>query len=138
MHTRRSGAIAVMIVLIVGAAAIIVASSSLLLSMGDIDEGYTAQRGSEALAVADGCIEETTRRSRLDENYGIGAGTINLTVSNGSCTIDVSDIGTSPEKRRVDVTGTSGVYHRKLRAEYTLTTDTRPVVSVTSWEELTD
>ena len=120
-----------MTVVIIGAAALLMAFTASMLGLGELEMGYTSQRGSEAFSVADGCTEETLRRIRMDTSYGVGAGTINLTVSNGSCTIDVTDLGSG--QRRVVVTGTSGDYNKKVQVELTLTGN---VIAIDTWAEL--
>lgn len=129
-HTDR-GFAALVTVVIIGAATLLMAYNATLLGLGELDMGFTSQRGSEAFSVADGCMEETLRRIRIDTVYGVGSGTINLTVSNGSCILDVTDLGGG--QRRLVVTGTSGSYNKKLQVELTLTGN---VISIDSWAEL--
>lgn len=129
----QSGVAALMTVVIVAAAALIIAQSAALLGIGELDLGYTAQRGAEALSVADGCMEETLHRIRLNTSYGVGAGDINLTVTNGSCVIAVIDLGSN--QRRVTVTGTSGDYNKKIEVTLTLS---GTAITIDSWEEKSD
>ncbi|MDA2936201.1 hypothetical protein MYX06_03210 [Patescibacteria group bacterium AH-259-L05] len=131
--SHKSAVAALLIVIIISAVALLMAYSASILGIGELDIGYTAQRGGEAFSVADGCVEETLRRITLDSNYGIGAGLINLTVSNGSCTIQVSDLGSS--RRRIVVTGTSGVYNKKIETEITLSSTP---ITIDTWQETTD
>jgi hypothetical protein len=129
---RRDGAAALLTIIIVSAAVLIMALNASLLGLGELDLGYTSQRGGEALSIADGCMDETLRRMRLDNNYGVGVGTINLTVSNGSCTIDVSDLGSN--QRSISIIGTTDLYNKKLLATTTITA-TGNIVVVNEWEE---
>lgn len=130
---NQKGVAALLTIVIVAAAALIMAYSSSLLGLGELDLGYTSQKSSEAFAVADGCMEETLRRIRLDTNYGVGVGDINLTVSNGSCIINVKDLGGN--QRRITITGTSGDYNKKIEAEITLSGN---VIAIDSWQEKSD
>jgi len=127
----QSGVAAMMTVVIVAAAALIIAQSATLLGLGDLDLGYTAQRGGEARSIADGCMEETFRRIRMGNSYGVGVGDISLSVTNGSCVISVADLGSN--QRRVTVTGSSDEYHKVIEAELTLNGS---AITVDSWEEL--
>lgn len=134
MQTRYPrGVAALFTIVVVAAAGLLVAYSAAMLGIGELDAGYTSQRGSEALSVADGCLEETLRRIRLNTSYGVGAGTISLTVTNGSCRIAVTDLGS--DQRRIEVTGTTDSYNRKLRAELSLVGN---VITITSWQERDD
>jgi hypothetical protein len=100
-HAQR-GAVALITVIILIAATLVMVTSGLLISLGDVDNGYTIAQGDEALTVADGCLEETLRRLRLDSSYG--STTENLTVANGSCVVDVV-ITMQISKRRLQSLG---------------------------------
>jgi len=128
-NKQKGGAI-LLIVIIIAAATLIMAYSSSVLGLGELDLGYISQKGSEAFSITDGCIEETLRRIHLNTNYGIGAGTINLSVGNGSCAIDVMDIGEN--RRRITVSGTISDYTKKIETELILNGN---IITVTSWEE---
>lgn len=129
----KSAVAALLTVIIISAVVLIMAYTASMLGLGELDLGYTSQKGAETLSVADGCIEETMRRIRLDTNYGVGAGEISLTVSNGSCIIQVTDLGGN--QRRITVVGTSGDYNKKIQTEITLDNN---VISINSWEEKED
>ena len=129
INKQKGGAI-LLIVVIIAVATLIMAYSSSILGLGELDLGYTSQKGSEAFSIADGCIEETLRRIRLNTNYGIGAGTINLSVDSGSCAIDVVDLGEN--QRRITVSGTISDYTKKIETELILNGN---IITVTSWME---
>ncbi len=129
----QKGVAALFIVVIITAAGLIIALSAALLGLGELDLGYTSQKGGEAFAVADGCVEETLRRIWLDNNYGIGAGAINLSVSNGSCIINVEDFGSN--QRRITATGTVSNYNKKIEAEIDFSGN---VMNINSWIEKDD
>ncbi len=128
---RTNGVAALVVVVVIGAAALLMGLTSAALGLGELESGYTAQKSSEAFGIADGCLEETYRHIRLDTGYGVGAGTINLTVDNGSCTIVVTDLGSG--QRRIVATGSTGDYHKKIQAEITLSGN---VITINSWQEL--
>ncbi|MDA2922328.1 hypothetical protein MYX07_03620 [Patescibacteria group bacterium AH-259-L07] len=127
----KSAVAALLVVIIVSAVALLMAYSASILGIGELDLGYTAQQGAESFSIADGCIEETLRRIRLNPNYGIGAGQIGLTVSNGTCIIQVTDLGSN--QRRITVAATMGEYHKEIEATLTLTGN---IISIGSWREV--
>lgn len=129
---KQRGAAALLTILMIGAAVLIMAYSTSLLSIGELDLGYTHQKAGAAFAVADGCMEETLRRIRLDTNYGIGVGDINLSVPGGSCIITVTDTGGGT--RDIVVVGISGDYHKRIQVTLTLTGN---VITIDSWQEIT-
>lgn len=133
LRSGKDGVAALVTIIVVSIAALIMAYSSSILGLGELDIGYTSQRGMEAFHVADGCMEETLRRIRLLTSYGVGAGTISLTVSNGTCAIDVVDLGGN--QRQITVLGTSGSYNKKIRVVLTLSGN---VIAINSWEERND
>jgi hypothetical protein len=130
LHKEIQGAAALVTVVTIMAATLIIGLSVSSLGLGELERGYTAQRGTEALTIADGCAEETLRRIRRDISYGVGRGNINLTVNNGTCTITVADIGGGG--RNITVIGTSGEYNKKIEVEITLSGN---VITIDSWEE---
>lgn len=136
MPEHPAGFSALLTVLIVGVAALIMATSASLLGLGELDLGYTYQKGGEAFSVADGCMEETMRRLRLDAGYAVGAPVV-LSVVNGSCTITVENIGGN--QRRLVILGQSGSYYKKLQAEVTITPQgSLNIITLNSWEERSD
>lgn len=127
--SNESGLAALLVIVIVAAAILLMSFSALLLGLGELDLGYTSQKGGEAFFVADGCLEETLGRIRSEPSYGIGE-EINLSVSNGLCIINVIDIG--GDQRRITVLGKSGDYNKKIEAEISLSGN---VITIDSWKE---
>lgn len=123
------GAAALVTIVIVAVATLAMATTTARLGVAELETGRTASEGGEAFAVADGCMEETLRRVRIDTNHGVGNGTTTHTTSNGSCTINVSADGSA---RTIVITGTHGAYHATMQGELSLTGN---VISITSWEE---
>lgn len=130
---KQAGVAALLLVVIISSAALLMAYSAALLGLGELDMGYTFQKGSEALAVADGCLEETLRRIRLDNSYGLGAEDIALSVINGSCIINVDDI--SGGRRMVNIKSAIGDYYKKIEAEILLSVN---AVEIDGWRERDD
>lgn len=130
----EKGIAAVLTIVIIAAATLIMASSASLLGLGELDLGYTSQKGGEAFALADGCMEEVLWRINLDLTYGVGAGQINLSLSNGSCIINITDLGAN--RRRITILGASGSYNKKIEAEITISAQNVPIID--SWAEKTD
>ncbi|MBD3311545.1 MAG: hypothetical protein GF349_03545 [Candidatus Magasanikbacteria bacterium] len=120
------GVAALLTIVIVGAAALIMAYSTSVLGLGELEMGYSSQKGDQALLLADGCIEEALNRLRLDAGY-TGS---NLYLGDGSCIIGVSGVGGS---RVIFATGTVDIYTKVIRVEATLSGSN---VDVTTWEEV--
>lgn len=125
---RQSGLVALLAIIIISAASLIMVLNASSLGLGELDLGYTASEGGTAFYVADGCMEEALERIRKDTSYGL-SGTISLTVSNGSCTIDISDSG---DDRTVTVLGTSSDFNKKIEVGLTLAGN---VITINNWEE---
>ncbi|PIT92171.1 MAG: hypothetical protein COU08_03750 [Candidatus Harrisonbacteria bacterium CG10_big_fil_rev_8_21_14_0_10_42_17] len=128
----NAGIAALMTIVIISAATLIIAFSASLLGIGELDIGYTSERGAEALSVADGCFEETLRRIRLDTGYKVDESEFVLTVENGYCTISVTSVG----GRTITVQGTSDEFNKTIEAVVTIMNGNE--LSITSWEEKTN
>ena len=124
---KERGVAALVVIVLVAAAALIFVQGAALLGLGELDLGYTSQKGSEAFSVADGCMEEALQRMRLNAGYTGGL----LNVSNGSCTITVT--GSNPYT--LMVLGTTGNYNKRIEAAITLSGN---VITINSWEELSN
>lgn len=131
MRVRQEGMAALMSVVVIGAAVVLIGVSSMLLGVGELNMGNVMAEGQEARSIAEGCVEETLRRIQLDQAYGVGVGTISLNIGNGSCSVVVSDLGSS--RRRVLVTGISNGYVKDIVVEVRLSGAS---VSLDSWSEV--
>ncbi len=120
------GVAALLTVLIVSVAALVIAFSATILGMGEMDMGYTAQKGQEAYSLANGCTEEALRHLQLDGNWT--GGTLNFV--EGTCIMGVVANG---DKRTVTVLSNINNYYKKLKVLATVGTST---VAVTSWQEV--
>lgn len=127
LHSQK-GVAALITIVIVAAAALIMAYSASLIGMGELDLGYTAQKGDEAFSFTDGCLNEAYHRLSSDPNYTGGS----LSVSEGSCIISVTGSGNN---RNIVVTGTVDEYHKKIQADIIFSGNN---LTVTSWQEVSD
>lgn len=130
-----SGFSALLTVLILGVVSLTLAYSASILGLGEMEQGYTAQKGGEALFVADGCLEEALRRLRLNDGY---TGSPDLSVGSNSCTITVTPNGS---QRDIMVSGRSTEYYKKIRAIATVTgqpPSALNTITLDSWEERSD
>lgn len=129
---NNRGIAALLIVVILSASSLLMAFTAALIGLGELDMGYTLGQGSSAFSVADGCTEETLRRIRLDNNYGIGAGTMNLSILGDTCEINVTGAGAG---RTINVLSATGNNFSK-NIETDITISALNVITVTSWKEL--
>ena len=130
---KEQGVAALLTIIIVSAATLIMAVATSFLGLGELELGYTSQRGGEALSLAEGCLEETLRRTRLDVNYSANT-TTTLTISNGSCIIYIERSGLNATTTVLGtVTGGDYNYNKKVRATYTLSGN---VITLDSWNEV--
>jgi hypothetical protein len=127
ISVNKSGIALILVVIIVGAAALIIALNIALLGLGELDQGYTSQKGGEAFSFADGCMEETLRRLRIDNTYS--GGTLNL--PNGNCIINVTSNG---DNRIIITTSTVHSHSKVLQMDVDM--DGSNVITVNSWQEL--
>ena len=129
--SSQSGAAALLTVLIVTAAGILLATNAAFLGLGEVDNAFVSGQAGETLSLADGCVDETMRRMRLDPNYGVGAGTMTLTMTDGSCDIDV--VNTGGGARTITVSATHNAYHKNIEARVTIVGTS---VTLDAWLEI--
>lgn len=122
---QQNGAAMLLLVILLTASALIAASSVLFLGLGELDMGYIYQCGEEALAVADGCLEETLRRLKLEPGY-IGG---NLDLGNGSCIIGVSG---SVANKIINATSTVKNCNKIIESNISISSG---VATVNTWRE---
>ncbi|MEK7453097.1 MAG: hypothetical protein AAB614_02570 [Patescibacteria group bacterium] len=128
-QNSQRGFAALLTIVVVSVAVLILAYSASILGLGELDLGYTSQKGEEAFAIADGCMEESFRRLRLNVVY-LGE---TITTSNGLCVISVVAVGSD---RTITVTAnTTDFYYKKIEANITLSSDILPVITINSWAE---
>jgi len=117
---------ALLTVIIVSASALVIAFSASMLGIGEMDMGYTAQKGQQSMSFTNGCVEESLRQLQLNSNWGGGT----LSFGDDSCIIGVVADG---NKRNLEVIGTTDNFTKKLQV---LSVVDNGNVSVTSWQEL--
>ncbi len=120
------GIAALMIVVVIGAAALILALSSSFLGLGELDMGYTAQKGGEVASLADGCMEEALRQIQLDNNYA--GETLNL--EGNSCIIGIQ---TNGNDRTITVSALVSDYGEKIQTNITINSG---LITLNSWQKL--
>ncbi|PLX28387.1 hypothetical protein C0581_02560 [Candidatus Parcubacteria bacterium] len=128
ISNSTKGIAALLTIVIIGAAALLMAFSASILGLGDLDMGYVAQKGKQASAFADACLEEGLHRLRLDENYSGNA----LSLGENSCIISITAQG---QDRIIVVESQLGDFYEKKQAELTLNNNS---ISLSSWEVISD
>lgn len=132
-HRGQNGFATLATMVVVFFVALLLAMGIQFLGLGELQHGYTSNLGEQAFAIGDGCVDEALQRLRFSSSYAGGT----VTHGDDACTIAVSGSGGT---RQVDVAATvNGHIVREIRAQVALTAASpRNVVSVTSWEELTN
>lgn len=130
---NQRGIAALIVVIIIGAATLLIAATASYLGLAQLEMGFTSSKGIEASSVADGCMDESLYRIRRDSTYGLLISPISLSLGNGSCIINIVDLGSN--QRRVTVTGTVSNYNKKIEEVITVAGG---VITVNSWTELSN
>jgi hypothetical protein len=122
----QNGFLAIIVVIIISVSALIIVQNNANLSLGDLESGFGYSKGEDAMIIAEGCANSVISQIRKDDNYGL-SGTINMTLDEGYCTIDVIDGGSD---RLIEVSGTVGLYTKKIVID--LTVNNREI-NINSW-----
>ncbi|MCX6796528.1 MAG: hypothetical protein NTW06_03460 [Candidatus Falkowbacteria bacterium] len=125
---NQQGVAMLLAIVLLTAAILVIATSVFFLGLGELDMGYTYQCGEETFALADGCMEETLRRIKINPGYYSG----NLDLGKGKCIIKVSD-GVANQKI-ISLTASSTVNNCNKRITATSTISNNEVI-VTAWSE---
>jgi len=120
------GVAALLTIVIISAAVLIMALSSAILGLGELDMGWTSQKGGETFALVDGCLEEVLRQLQLDNNYNGGT----LSFVGNSCIISVVSNGNN---RIINVSGTVSDYTKKIEANIDID---GILITLNSWKEV--
>lgn len=120
-------------IIILGAGLLVVATSALIVGLTQQESGYAVSRGGEARSLADGCMNEDLLRIDRDASWGLDGGAMPFTAPNGSCTMQVSDLGGG--NRQIDIRATVAEYTAHIRATVSIA-GVAPVIL--SWEERSD
>lgn len=138
IHSKRQlrygsrGVSLLIAIIILGSSLLILSTSALVIGLGQRESSTISERGGEALSLADGCLEEAYIRIKRDVLWGL-SGPVLFTAPNGSCTLQVSDLGGST--RSIDATGVVLDYTKHIRSQYSIL---GAVSTVLSWEERGD
>ena len=124
-YKNQEGAALLLAVVLLTAAVLVMATSVFSLGLGELDMGYTYQCGEETFAIADGCLEETLRRIKLNSTY---SGT--LALGRGSCTIGVTT-GTA-NQRIINIAATVNNCNKRITATSTISNGE---VTLDAWSE---
>lgn len=124
-HDKR-GMAALFTVIIISAAALLMAFGASMLGLGEMDMGYTAQKGQQSMSFVNGCAEESLRQLQLNANWPGQA----LNLNEGSCIIEVVR---DENSYNITVFGTVDSFVKKLQV---LAIIDNGIVSTTSWQEV--
>ncbi|OGF26844.1 hypothetical protein A2303_01765 [Candidatus Falkowbacteria bacterium RIFOXYB2_FULL_47_14] len=116
VKNNKSGFATLVAVIIIGAVSLVMAKNATILDLGEINAAFAYDRGEEALAIAEGCVEETIRRFTLDPDYS--ANGFNLSLGSGNCVIDTVANGIV---REITVVGRTDNFYRTVNAAISLT-----------------
>ena len=121
---NRKGFLAMSTVLIVSAIVLAIAVSTSLMGIGEGKTGLLHWQGSNALYLAEGCMEDALLKLRANVSYSGGT----VTRPEGSCTVTVAGSGTYT----ITVTATNITSTRQIQAVATRSGK----VAISSWKEL--
>lgn len=122
---RQQGFVVLLLILVIASVVFVIAYNAVLVGLRELEMGYTAHKGEEVHALAEGCIEETLRQFSFDSNYVGG----DISVGNGTCTIVVTN---DNGNKVVTVDAQVGKYYSTIEANVTISTS--PYI-INSWEE---
>ena len=126
----KQGFMALMAVLILGGGALLLALSSSYLGLAELESSNLETKAGQTLVAADGCLDETLRRLRLNPSYTGGS----LTLGDASCIIGVTSVGAN---RTITATSTIGNINKVVRAGATVSVvGLSNVITLNSWIEL--
>lgn len=128
-NSKNGGFSALLIIVVIASVMLIISLNASLLGLGELDLGYTSQKGGEAYAFADGCVEESLRRFSLDTNY-TGETFI---MGNNSCSIEVTKSGLYATS--TVTASTTSAYYKTLETAFTFTDNVHPTITIISWTE---
>lgn len=125
--SNRSGFSALLAVVIIGAASLIMLRSLSLLSIGELNMGYTFMKGRQTAYLADSCAEEALRRLQLNENFT--ANNLEVPFGGNSCIINITANG---NERIISSLGRMGMYNKKIQVNATIVDGS---ITVNSWTD---
>lgn len=123
---KEQGFVVLLLIVTVASVIFLVAYNAILLSLRELELGYTLNKSYQVSALAEGCLEESLRQLILDLSYS--GGTINTT--NGVCTVVVQDLVSDKQ-----ITVTTVVDSFTQEYEALVNMETAPYV-INSWEKV--
>ena len=129
-NTQQKGFITLLSVLVVGAVGIAITLSLILLGLGSSRTSFAIEQSNQAKALANACAEEALQQIR-DSTSFTGSGT--LTLGQGTCTYTVTSQGA--QNRTITSSGTVGTVVRKVTI---IINNINPLITPTSWQEVSD
>lgn len=130
LKSTRGGAV-LLLVLVLTISGLAMAIGATEMGIDDITASYESQEGKKVFALSEGCTEDTLRRIRRNNNYGVGMGTLNLNLDEGSCEIEVDDLG--GDRRRITSVATIEQNEQSLIIDIALDGDT---IVMEQWQEI--
>lgn len=124
-YKNEEGFVVLLLILVISTVTLLIGYSAMVLGLRELDMGYSSSESSNALALAEGCVDETLRQLNFNSSYTGGT----LSFGDDSCIITVVD---SSGDKIITVTGQIGNYYKKV--EVNATVSTTPYI-INSWEE---
>ena len=124
---NQKGVIAILTIIIISASVLIMAFNSSILGLGELDMGFTSQKGSKTLFIADGCIEEALRQISFNQDYT--AENYLLSIDQWTCIINVSN--DNPKIINV-LANEDEEYYKEIEVSVSLIGG---IININSWEE---
>ena len=137
LDSQRGAAMTIYVLIIMGAT-LIMASVASEAGLHDLEMSYQDQRLAEAYYVAEACAEETLRRVRIDHDYGVGLGDINLSAFGDECIITVSDVGGGARElfAQAEAFDDGGIpFHKTVYVTFTIDPSNNKLI-LTGWTEM--
>lgn len=123
------GFVALTSLLIISAVAMAIAVSIALLGVNEMNNSLAFKKGEEVLKIAESCGEEALLGLRNGANYSGGT----LNVGNGSCTMNISDVGGNKKIEIVATISGPPRYIRRLQIEAKRKGN---AINILSWQEI--
>ena len=124
----QQGIAALITILVVGATTLVMVIAASLISMDGLEMGYHGDRGNEALALAEACVNDTARRLKIDPDSATSS---SLSLPGGYCIIDLKS--DEAGVKVFEAGGVAGDYYKKIRAQFGLDGGN---LNMLNWEEI--
>ena len=101
---KNKGAVALVALVLISVISLSFVISAAVKSLDELSMGARASSDSKVFNVIESCLEEVLLQIRRDSSYGVGSGTINFSIGDGSCSVDVSAVSSN---RTLDLVSSS-------------------------------